>query len=370
MAINSEKISAVATAINNRITNLISSHNSSASAHNQGNANGNKNVVTDASGNITTEAKPTIPSASSTTPSADTTAGSVGTSTTWARADHKHPLSSEYATASHTHSDYNKATYSQTIASTATGAYKIGTITVDGTATDIYGKDTNTEYSHPSTHAATMITDANAHTNIGSSAGATQGAINTAIDTALSNLSTSLSNVELITVVDSLGTASASTMNKMYLVAESSSKTNDAYEIYITVRTGTSSNYSYAWEKVDTARIDLSGYSTTSHTHGNITADGKVGSNANYFVYTTTNGAVTSKQKIGNITTDGAIGTTSGIPIITGTSGVLQASSFGTTSGTFAEGNHTHSSYTTTSDVDSEINTALDELAEAIYPSS
>ena len=42
-------------------------------------------------------------------------------------------------------------------------------------------------YSHPSTHAATMITDANAHTNIGSSANANQGAINTAIDTALSN---------------------------------------------------------------------------------------------------------------------------------------------------------------------------------------
>ena len=42
-------------------------------------------------------------------------------------------------------------------------------------------------YSHPSTHSATMITDANAHTNIGSTANANQGTINTAIDTALSN---------------------------------------------------------------------------------------------------------------------------------------------------------------------------------------
>ena len=83
----------------------------------------------------------------------------------------------------------------------------------------------------------------------------------------------------------------------------------------------------------------------TSHTHGNLTNDGKVGSTANYFVYTTTSGAITSKQKIGNITTSGAIGSTSGLPIITTTSGVLTTGSFGTGSGTFAEGNHTHSSY-------------------------
>lgn len=83
----------------------------------------------------------------------------------------------------------------------------------------------------------------------------------------------------------------------------------------------------------------------TSHTHGNLTNDGKVGSTANYFVYTTTSGAITSKQKIGNITTSGAIGSTSGKPIITTTSGVLTTGSFGTSSGTFAEGNHTHSGY-------------------------
>jgi hypothetical protein len=41
----------------------------------------------------------------------------------------------------------------------------------------------------------------------------------------------------------------------------------------------------------------------------------------------------------GNISNGGAIGSTSGLPIITGTSGLLQAGSFGTTSGTFAQGN-------------------------------
>jgi len=51
----------------------------------------------------------------------------------------------------------------------------------------------------------------------------------------------------------------------------------------------------------------------------------------------------------GNITNAGAIGTTATLPIITGTSGVLQAGSFGTTAGTFAEGNHAHSNFLPTS---------------------
>ena len=49
----------------------------------------------------------------------------------------------------------------------------------------------------------------------------------------------------------------------------------------------------------------------------------------------------------GNISNSGAIGTTSGVPIITGTSGVLQAGAFGMIAGRFAEGNHTHTFGTT-----------------------
>jgi len=41
----------------------------------------------------------------------------------------------------------------------------------------------------------------------------------------------------------------------------------------------------------------------------------------------------------GNITNAGAIGTTASLPVITGASGVLQAGSFGTTAGTFCQGN-------------------------------
>ena len=50
-------------------------------------------------------------------------------------------------------------------------------------------------------------------------------------------------------------------------------------------------------------------------------------------------GAAASTHAHGNITSAGAIGTTSSVPIITGASGVLQAGSFGTTAGTFCQGN-------------------------------
>lgn len=50
-------------------------------------------------------------------------------------------------------------------------------------------------------------------------------------------------------------------------------------------------------------------------------------------------GAAISTHTHGNISNAGAIGSTANLPIITGTSGLLQAGSFGTTAGTFCEGN-------------------------------
>lgn len=61
-------------------------------------AEANKNVVTDSNGGLTVEAKPTIPSSSNSTPQADSSMSWAGFSDAYARADHVHPLSSEYAT--------------------------------------------------------------------------------------------------------------------------------------------------------------------------------------------------------------------------------------------------------------------------------
>ena len=198
--------------------------------------------------------------------------------------------------------------------------------------------DARTPTSHD--QATTTITNNVAYDNIKTGESSTltltnQKLVNDAINDKLA----AIGAVELVTVVAELPTASASTMNKLYLVAEATAATHDNYEVYITVRTGTSPDYGYNWEKVDTTRIDLSGYSTTSHGHGNIDKDGK-------------------------------IGTTSGLPVKTGSGGALTTGAFGTTAGTFAEGNHTHSSYTSVSDVQSEISAFASALAEAINPSS
>ena len=51
------------------------------------------------------------------------------------------------------------------------------------------------------------------------------------------------------------------------------------------------------------------------------------------------------------------VGTASGKPIITTTGGSLSAGAFGTSSGQFAEGNHTHSGMLTTSNIANDLTT-------------
>lgn len=189
--------------------------------------NASKNVVTNSSGQIILEAKPTVPSASSTTPSADVTGGAVGTGTTYARADHQHPLSNAYATSGHNH---------------------------DGT----YAPASHTQ-------ATTTISNDQAYNNIKAGESSTltltnQKLINDAINTKLGTLL----EADLIVVTTNKGTASASTMNKLYLVAKSGGASGDGYDIWITVRTGSSGSYSYAWEKVDDFNLQQNIETTTN----------------------------------------------------------------------------------------------------------
>ena len=224
---------------------------------------------------------------------------------------------------------------------------KTSDLTNDGAdGTNVYVATNDSRLSDartPTSHnqASSTITDTNTYSNIGNSA-QTQESINSAINSKLGELV----NINFVTVVTELPTASSSTMGKIYLVPISGSGTNN-YAEYITVKDG--SNYS--WEKfgevsgsglsVDWSDITNkpSSFTPSSHTHGNITNDGKVG-------------------------------TASGKPLITTTGGAVTAGAFGTSSGQFAEGNHTHSTYTTTSDVASEIQSFATALASAINPSS
>lgn len=59
----------------------------------------------------------------------------------------------------------------------------------------------------------------------------------------------------------------------------------------------------------------------------------------------------------GNITNDGKVGTSSGKPLVTTTGGAVTTGAFGSSAGQFAEGNHTHSGMLTSSDVANNLTT-------------
>jgi len=143
--------------------------------------------------------------------------------------------------------------------------------------------------------------------------------------------------------------------------------------------------------------IDNASFAASSHTHGNITNAGAIGSTANLPLITTTSGVITTgtfgttantftqgndsrlsdartptSHTHGNITNAGAIGSTANLPIITSTSGVLIAGSFGTTANTFTQGNDSRLSdaRTPTSHVHGDISNSGAITSSVITPAS
>ena len=126
-------------------------------------------------------------------------------------------------------------------------------------------------------HTSAKVTESTALSNIGTSANATQHDVNSAIDSIIGNLT----SAELINVVTTLPTASASTQNALYLLSD-----DGQYDIYIT----TESSGSYSWEKLDDdvlsdLSIDWSDiqnkpstFTPSSHSHGYINNDGTISS--------------------------------------------------------------------------------------------
>lgn len=148
------------------------------------------------------------------------------------------------------------------------------------------------------------IYDSFARTNIGTSANSSLTTIMTAIDTKLGELV----DINFVTVVQTLPTASASTMGKIYLVPITGSGTNN-YAEYVTVKDGST----YSWEKfgevsgsglsVDWSDITSkpSTYPPSSHTHNNISNDGKVtatGTNGGNLVVTNSSNQVIVESSI------------------------------------------------------------------------
>ncbi|WP_407454412.1 hypothetical protein [Methanobrevibacter sp.] len=254
---------------------------------------------------------------------------------------------------------------------------KADTTTVSALATTVDGK---ADSSH--THTAGQVKDSTAYSNLGTSANATQATINSAINTKIG----ALTDVDLLKVVTTLPTASSSTMNALYLVAKATTSTNDGYDIYITVKSG--SNYS--WEKVDDASLSLGDYAkltdvpVANDTASNIKMNGSqnAGSLSTFakadHVHPTDTSRAASDHQHGSITNDGKVGSSANKPLITGTGGLVSAGSFEGTAtnikmngtqavgsrNTFARGDHVHPSDTTKSDKSETIDITKIELID------
>lgn len=197
----------------------------------------------------------------------------------------------------------------------------------------------------PSAHeqATSTITNSTAYDNIlaGESTTLTltdQAKINAAINTKIG----ALQGLKFIEITTDKGTASASTMGKLYI--ESKNSKTDAYYTK-------NSSGSYSWVKLEDnilEDVDIS--------WSNITGKPSFGTGANDFAI--------GNHTHGSITNDGKIGSDSGKIITTGTGGALQASS-SITKSMISDFSHTHN-YTTTSDVDDEIEAYLDAITTAL----
>lgn len=91
-------------------------------------------------------------------------------------------------------------------------------------------------------HNTAQVIQGTSLSNLGTGANASQNDVNVAINNTIGDLK----NLDLIVVTDNKGTASASTMNKLYVVSE-----NNEVNYYYTKRNGTSPNYTYVWEQFD-----------------------------------------------------------------------------------------------------------------------
>ena len=67
-------------------------------------------------------------------------------------------------------------------------------------------------------------------------------------------------------IVAELPTASAETMNKIYLVPSTNPQTKNVKDEYITISTTDQGTTTYSWEQIGTTTIDLSGYYTSQQT--------------------------------------------------------------------------------------------------------
>ena len=78
-----------------------------------------------------------------------------------------------------------------------------------------------------------------------------------------------MAGIDLV-VVDSLPSASADTLRKIYLVPTASATSQNTKDEYVTIDKGAEDDPRYVWEKIGTTEVDLSGYATKTYVDSSI----------------------------------------------------------------------------------------------------
>ena len=354
-----------------------------------------KNVVTDANGKITTEAKPTIPSANSTATNIkmDGTQ-SAGSLSTFAKADHVHPTDTSRASTATASASAN-GLMSKEDKAKMDKSMVVGQANVGGTTSAYTATITGVTLTHGTIIALYNAVGANAASatlNVNSlgakpiyyNASAIPASRYPNKATCLFMYNTSIVSTgvwQLIYSYDSNSTyTAASATPLMDGTAAVGTATKYAREDHVHPTDTSRAAASHSHTKSEISDFPTS-MTPASHAHGNITNAGAIGSTANLPVITTTSGKLTTgsfgtaantfcqgndsrlsdartptSHAHGSITNDGKVGTAANKPLITGTNGVVSAGSFegtatnikmnGTQSvgslNTFARGDHVH----------------------------
>ena len=208
----------------------------------------------------------------------------------------------------------SKPSYTPTITSSTTDSYKIGSINISGSAVDIYGKDTNTEYTHPTYPNVAKSTSALYKIKTNSLGHIIE--ITEATSTDIANL-----GVEITDTVYTHPTYTSKTSGLYKITVDGTghisgtasvsandlpSHTHTSSQITgLTIPTKTSDltndgDGTNAFVKTNDSRLS-DARTPTSHTHGNVQNDGKIKldgtAQASKNVVTDSNGNITTEAK-------------------------------------------------------------------------
>jgi hypothetical protein len=236
--------------------------------------------------------------------------------------------SGSYAAASHTHAasevtDFSAAALAVVTWSTLTGKPTFATVATSGSYTDLsnvpseftpaaHNQAWSTITSTPTTLAGYGITDA----VVSNDARLTDARTPTAHKT-----SHATGGTDALSPVD-IGAAAASHAHAI----------SDVTSLQTALDGKASSTHSHAASDITSGTLAIDRIPT-----GTTSATVCIGDDARL-----SDARSPTSHTHGNITNAGAIGTTTGLPVKTGESGVLEVGAFGTSAGQFAEGNHTH----------------------------